>query len=92
LGIGLNERYEPIARVMYYSTDALLASVLAMPVVVLENDHRLFLTFTRMFNITSVKVALITVISANWADPLLFGQQLSPKTLPFAGVHQQHSF
>jgi hypothetical protein len=35
LGIGLNEGDEPVTRVMYYSTNALLASVFAMFVIVL---------------------------------------------------------
>ena len=73
LGIGFNERYEPVTRVMYYSTDAFLASVFAMAVIVLEDDNGLFLTLTRMFDIASMKVAVVAVIPANWADSLLFG-------------------
>ena len=92
LGIGLDERYEPVTRVMYYPTDALLASIFAMSVIVLEDDHRLFLALARMFDIASMKVAVVAVVSANWANSLLFGQQLSPKALSFARVHQHPTF
>ena len=73
LGIGLNKSDKPITRMMYYPTNALLASVFAMSVIVLEDDHRLFLAITRMFDVASMKVAIVAVIPANWADPLLVG-------------------
>jgi hypothetical protein len=74
LGIGLNEGYKPIAGVMHHSTNTFLASVLAMSVIVLEDNDRLLLALSRMFDIARMKVAVVAVISANRAYPLLFGQ------------------
>lgn len=73
LGICFNERYEPIACMMHNSTDTDLASLFAMPVIVLQDNDWLCLTFASMFNIASVKVTVIAIVSANRTDTLLFG-------------------
>lgn len=73
LGIGLNKSDEPITRVMHYSTNALLASVFAMLVIVLKDDNGLLPAITGMFDVASMKVAIVAVIPANRANPLLFG-------------------
>ena len=65
LGICFDERYEPIARRMYYSTDANFTSYFAMLMIMLQDIDRLFLTLTGVFNISSVKVAIIAVVSAD---------------------------
>ena len=92
LGIRLDERYEPVTGVMYDTPNAFLASILAMPVIVLEDDYRLFPALTRMFDIASMKVAIVAVEPANWADSILLSQQLYPKGLSFARVHQRPTF
>ena len=72
LGICFNERYKPIARVMYYATDADFASCFAMLVIVLQDNDRLCPARASVFNIASVKVTVVAVVSANRADALLF--------------------
>lgn len=73
LGIGFDERYEPIACMMYNSTDADLTPILAMPVIVLQHNYRLRLTRTGMLDIASVKVTVAAVIAADRADAVLLG-------------------
>lgn len=92
LGVGFDERYESIARVMHHSTDTLLASAFAMAMIVLKDDNRLLAAFAGMFDIASMKIAVAAVVSAHRADALLLGQQLRPKTLPLARVHRARSF
>lgn len=67
LGIGFDESYKPIASVMHYSTSTFLAPVFAMSMIMFENDDR-------VFNIACMKVAVVAVVSANRAYPLLVGQ------------------
>src|SRR6266404_3958371 len=45
LGIRLDESYEPVTRVMHYPSDTNLASHLAMHVIVLQDNDRLFPAF-----------------------------------------------
>ncbi len=92
LGTCLNERYEPIARVVNYSADARLASILAVSVVVLQDDHGLLLAFAGVCNVASVEVAVVTAVSADRTDAVLFLQQLDPKGFPLTGLHQYPSF
>lgn len=92
LRIRFNERYEPVTRVVYYPTEAFLASVSAMAVIVLQDHDGLFLALTRMFDIARMKVAVVAVISANRANSLLFGKQLGSKGLSFARVHRPPAF
>src|ERR1700674_5704276 len=87
LGISLDERYEPIACMMYDSTDTDLAAVFAMPVIVLQDNDRLLLTLAGVLNIASVKVTVIAVVPANRADTVLLGQQLHPIALPLGRGH-----
>jgi hypothetical protein len=56
LGICLNKGYEPIARVMHYSTNTFLTSILAMAMVMLKYHHRLFPALSEVLNVASVKV------------------------------------
>ncbi|MGD0569975.1 MAG: hypothetical protein ABSA78_16360 [Candidatus Sulfotelmatobacter sp.] len=74
LGICLDERYEPITRMMYNSPDADLATVFAVSVIVLQDNDRLLLTFAGVFNVASVKVTVIAIVAADWADAVLFSQ------------------
>jgi hypothetical protein len=74
LRIHLDKRYEPITCMMYDSTDAGLAPVFAMRVIVLQDNDWLLLTFARVLNMAGVKVTVIAIVSANWADAVLFGQ------------------
>lgn len=71
LGICFDERYETITCVMNDSTNTNLASVLAVTVIMFQNNDWLSLTLARVFNITSVEVAVIAVVSANWAETFL---------------------
>ncbi len=73
LGICFDERYEPITCMVHNSTDTDLASVFAMPVIVLQDNDRLLLTRARVFNIAGVEVTVIAIVSADWADAVLFG-------------------
>jgi hypothetical protein len=72
LGICFDERYEPITCMMYNSTDTDLASLFAMPVIVLQDNDRLPLTRAGVFNIAGTKVTVIAIVSANWTETLLF--------------------
>ena len=87
LGICLNERYKPIARVVHYPTDADFASCFAMLVIVLEDNDRLCPTRTSVFNIASVKVTVVAIVSAKGTNALLFLQQLNPIAFPLGGGH-----
>jgi len=73
LGICFDERYEPIACMMYDSTDADLTPIFAMPVIVLQHNDRLRVTRTGMPNIASVKVTVAAVVAADRADAVLLG-------------------
>jgi hypothetical protein len=73
LRICLDKGNEPVTSVMHNSTDTLLASIFAVPVVVLQDDHRLFLALTRMRDVTSVKVAIVAAVAANRAEAILLG-------------------
>jgi hypothetical protein len=77
LGIRLNKSDVPITRVMYYPTNALLTSVLAMTVVVLQHDDWLLPALAGVLDIASVKVAIVAVVSANWADPFCSASNLA---------------
>jgi len=57
---------------VYYSTNANFTSLLAMLMIVLQNNDRLSLTLPVVFNIASVKIAVIAIVSAHWADTVLF--------------------
>lgn len=65
LGICFDERYEPITRRMNYSTDTNFASGIAMLMIVLQHIDRLFPTLTGVLNLSSVKVTVIAIVSAN---------------------------
>jgi hypothetical protein len=57
---------------MYYSTDTNFTSCFAMLMIVLQDIDRLFLALAGVFNISSVKVTVIAIVSANWANTFLF--------------------
>jgi len=73
LGICFDERYEPITCMMHNSADTDLASLFAMPVIVLQDNDRLRLTRAGVFDIAGVEVTVIAVIPADWTDAVLFG-------------------
>jgi hypothetical protein len=87
LGICLDERYKPVARVMHYPTDTDFASCIAMFVIVLEDNNRLRPTRASVINIPSVKVTVVAIVPANRADALLLLQQLDPVAFPLGGGH-----
>ena len=72
LGICFDERYEPITCMMHNCADTDLASLFAMPVIVLQDNDRLPLTRAGMFNIAGAKVTVIAIVSANRTETLLF--------------------
>jgi hypothetical protein len=78
LGIGFDERDKPIAGVMHNASYAHLASHFAVHVIMFEDNDRLLLTFTRMVNIPCVKVAIVTVVSANRTDAVLLREESGP--------------
>ena len=87
LGICLYERYKFIARVVHYSTDTDFASCFAMLVIVLEDNDRLCSTRPRVFNIASVIVTVVAIVSANRTNALLFLQQLNPIAFSLGSGH-----
>jgi hypothetical protein len=72
LRICFDERYEPVARMVYNCTDTNLTPIFAMPVIVIQHDDWLSPALARVFDIASMKVAVIAIVSANWAETLLF--------------------
>lgn len=86
--IRLDESYKPIAGVMDNPPDADLAPVLAMAVVMLQDNNRLSLALAGVFDIAGVEITIVTIVSANGTKAFLFGQQLSPKVFPFARGHK----
>ncbi len=78
LGIRLDESYEPVTRVMHYPSDTNLASHLAMHVIVLQDNDRLFPAFSDVLNIARVEVTIIAPVSTDWADAFLLGKQPRP--------------
>lgn len=78
LRVCLDERYESITCMVDYSADADFASVSAMPVVMLQDNDRLSFTLAGVLDIASVEVAVIAVVTTNWADAILLSQQLGP--------------
>lgn len=87
LGICLNERYKPIARVVHYPADTYFASCFAMLVIVLEDNDRLCPTRSSVFNIAGVEVTVGAIVSANGTNTLLFFQQLNPIAFPLGRGH-----
>jgi hypothetical protein len=73
LGICFYERYEAITCRMHYSADTANASFFAMLMIVLQNINRLSSALAAVFDISSVKVTVITIVSADWADTPLLG-------------------
>jgi hypothetical protein len=73
LGICFDERYEPITCMMHNCADTDLASLFAMPVIVLQDNDRLPPTRAGVFNIAGVEVTVIAIIPTDWADALLLG-------------------
>jgi hypothetical protein len=58
---------------MHYSADTANASFFAMLMIVLQNINRLSSALAAVFDISSVKVTVITIVSADWADTPLLG-------------------
>jgi hypothetical protein len=72
LGVCFDKGYEPITCRMHHSADAGFTSRFAMLMIVLQNIDQLLLTLTGVFDISSVKVTVIAVVSANGANTVLF--------------------
>lgn len=71
LGICFDECYEPITCRMNHPTDTNFTSCFAMFMIVLQNIDRLSFTLAGMFNVSSVKITVIAIVSANWTDTIL---------------------
>ncbi len=78
LGVRLDECYEPIACMMHNPTDTDFTPVLAMPMIVLQDNDRLCPALACVLNISGVKIAVVAAVSANRTDAFLLGQQPGP--------------
>jgi hypothetical protein len=86
LGICLDEGNGSIACMVYDSTNTILAAVLAVPMIVLQNDNRLPLTSAWVFNLASVEVTIVAVIAADWTDAVLPREQFNSILFPLSRV------
>ena len=88
LRIRLYEAYEPIARMMYDPTNAYLAPSLAMGVVVIEHIYSLSSALARMIYVSRMEVTVGAVVTANWTEPILELEKLSPKRIALGHRHR----
>jgi hypothetical protein len=87
LGVCLYKSDESIARMMHDSANALLAAVLAVPVVVFEHHNWLLSAIAIVLDATCMEVAIVAIVPAYRADSTLFTQELLSEGPPFMGFH-----
>ena len=56
---------------VYHATDADLTALVAMLVIVFQNNDWLLPAFTGVFYIASAEVTIIAVVSTDWTDTVL---------------------